>query len=150
MDPYWVSIAFIIIGALMLVAEYAAPKTYIAVPGAVLLALGIVLLFVPSWINEWWSVVILAVVLVLLLFAAVKFFQMLAPAEQPEALAVTMVGRKGTVLEEVVPEAATGTVQFDDCTKNATAAVRIPEGTQIIVVEDKGAHIVVEPADKAK
>jgi membrane protein implicated in regulation of membrane protease activity len=149
MDPFLVSVAFIVIGVLMLLAEYSAPKTYIAVPGAVLLALGIVIFIFPSWMDEWWSAIVLIIVLALLVFAAMKFFQMLAPSEQPEALAITMVGRRGAVVDEVVPNLTTGAIQFDDCTKNATATVRIPKGTQVVVIEDKGAHVVVEAADKA-
>jgi len=149
MESFWVAIMFVVAGVLMLLAEYVAPKTYIALPGVLMLALGIIFLIYPEGVGDWWSSAIMVAVLVLLVFAAMKFFQMLAPSEQNEAIvAVSTAGKRGTVLEDVMPNATAGKIQFDDGTKSATAAVRIPAGAQVVVIEDKGTHVVVAEAEK--
>lgn len=144
MDPIWLALAFTIVGILLLIAEYAAPKSYLVVPGAVLLVLGILTFIFPTWVDAWWSMIVLAIVLVLMLYAAIKFYQMLAPASQQEAMVLaSIVGKKGVVKEEIVPNETTGKISVEARTLNATADVKIPAGTQVIITEDKGSHVVV-------
>ena len=150
MDPLWLALAFIITGVLMLIVEYAAPKSYLVIPGIGMLVLGALVLVDPSLLDEWWSIIIFVVVLVLMLFAAIKFFQMLAPSERPEALAIiSKVGKIGTVTEDIIPNETTGKVKFDDCVKDATAATKIVAGVQVVVLEDNGTNVVVAETVKS-
>lgn len=149
MDPLWLALAFIVTGVLLLIVEYAAPKSYLVIPGIGMLVLGVLVFIDPSLLDEWWSIIIFAIVLILMLFAGIKFFQMLAPSEQTEALVVvSKVGKIGTVTEDIIPNETTGKVKFDDCIKNATAAAKISAGTQVVVLEDFGTNVVVAETGK--
>jgi len=150
MDPLWLALAFVITGVLMLIVEYAEPKSYLVIPGIGMLVLGALVLIDPSLLDEWWSIIIFVTVLILMLFAAIKFYQMLAPSEQTEALVVvSKVGKVGTVTDEILPNETTGEVRFDDCTKDATAFTKIAAGTQVVVLEDSGTNVVVEETGKS-
>ena len=150
MDPLWLALAFIITGVLMLIVEYAAPESYLVIPGIGMLVLGALVLVDPSLLDEWWSIIIFVIVLVLMLFAAIKFFQMLAPSEQTESLVVvSKAGKIGTVTEDIVPNETTGKVKFDGCVKDATAATKIAAGVQVVVLEDNGTNVVVAETRKS-
>lgn len=144
MDPFWIALAFVIAGVLMLLAEAAVPGSFIMVPGTVVIVLGLLWMLYPSWTLQWWSIIIALIILVPMIFVAIKLYQMLAPPAPPETtVASSLVGKTGVVLKEVVPNEISGKVRIEGQTWSAMAARRIAVGTPVIVAESRGVHVVV-------
>lgn len=79
-------------------------------------------------------------------FIAIKLYQKLAPPEPPTTtVGTSLIGKHGTVTVEVRPKAITGKVEVENQTWSATAGNVIPVGTDVVIVESRGVHIVVEP-----
>lgn len=149
MDSFWIALAFVIIGVLLLIAELAAPGSFIIVPGTVLMVLGIIWMINPNWTLEWWSIIVAIIVLIPMIFAAIKLYQMLAPPAPPEStVATSLIGKRGTVLKEVVPNEISGKVHIENQTWSATAQRSIAAGKPVIVVDSKGVHVVVAEVEK--
>ena len=144
MDPFWIAMAFVIAGILMIIAELAAPGTFIIVPGTVVLVLGLIWLINSDWVLAWWSIIVAIIVVIPMVFVAIKLYQKLAPPAPPETtVGSSLVGKKGTVLKEIVPNEISGKVRIDNDTWSATAESRIPVGKSIVVVESTGVHVKV-------
>jgi len=149
MDPFWLAMAFVIVGILMVIAEYFTPGTFIIVPGTVILVLGIIWLINPDWVLAWWSIIVAIVVVIPMVFVAIRLYQMLAPPAPPETtVASSLVGKRGSVLKEVVPNAISGKVRIDNDTWSATADGNIPIGAEVKVVESTGVHVKVAQIPK--
>jgi membrane protein implicated in regulation of membrane protease activity len=147
MDPFWIALAFIIVGILMIIAELATPGSFIIVPGTVVLVLGIIQ---PDWTLKWWSIIIAVIVLVPMIIASIKLYQMLAPPAPPETtVASSIIGRKGVVVSEIIPNTITGKVRLENNeTWSATAPMKIAVGVRVKVIESRGVHIVVAELEK--
>jgi len=145
MDPFLIALAFVIIGILMLIAEAVTPGSFIIVPGTVILVLGLLWMINPEWTLAWWSPIVAVIVLVPMVFASIKLYQMLAPPAPPETtVASSLIGKKGVVTKEIIPGDISGKVRVDNDIWSATADRRIPVGTNVIIKESKGVHVVVE------
>lgn len=145
MDPFLIALAFVIIGILMLIAEAVTPGSFIIVPGTVVLVLGLLWMVNPDWTLAWWSPIVAVIVLVPMIFASIKLYQMLAPPAPPETtVASSLIGKTGQVTKEIVPGDISGKVRVDNDIWSATSDKRIPAGTSVIVKESKGVHIVVD------
>lgn len=139
------ALAFVIIGILMLLAEAASPGSFILVPATVLLVLGGVGLIYPDWLLTWYAPVTAVVVLVPMLFVTFKMYQKLAPPAPPETtVASSLVGLKGVVEREVVPDSVRGKVRIANDTWSATSKTPIPVGKRVIVRASEGVHVKVE------
>jgi len=150
MDPFWIALAFIIVGILMIIAELAAPGSFIIVPGTVVLVLGIIWIIQPDWTLQWWSIIIAVIVLIPMIIASIKLYQMLAPPAPPETtVASSIIGRKGVVISEIIPNSITGKVRLENNeTWSATAPIKIAVGARVKVTESRGVHIVVAELEK--
>ena len=144
MDEFWIALAFVIAGVLMLLAEAASPGSFIMVPGSVVIVLGLIWMLFPSWTLQWWSIIIALIILIPMIFVAIKLYQKLAPPAPPETtVATSLIGKSGVVLKEVVPNEISGKVKIENQTWSATAAVRIAAGAPVTVIESRGVHVVV-------
>jgi membrane protein implicated in regulation of membrane protease activity len=149
MDPFWIALAFVIAGIIMIIAEYFVPGSFIIVPGTVVLVLGIIWLINDDWMLAWWSILVAIVVVIPMIFVSIKLYQKLAPPAPPETtVASSLIGKKGTVLKEIVPGGISGKVRIDNDTWSATADIKIPIGADIVVVESTGVHVKVAEAAK--
>jgi inner membrane protein len=146
---FLIALAFIIVGILMLIAEAAIPGSFIIVPGTVVLVLGLLWLINPAWTLEWWSIIVAVVVLIPMIFAAIKLYQMLAPPAPPETtVASSLVGRRGVVISEIIPNTITGKVRIENETWSATAPRKIAVGAPVEIVASRGVHIIVAELEK--
>jgi len=149
MDAFFIGLAFIIIGVVMLVLEAVVPGSFIMVPGTVMIVLGILWLIYPDWSSQWWSPILIVILIIPMIFASIKLYQMLAPPGPPETtVGSSLVGKTGIVTVEVVPDKITGKVRIDNDNWSATSYKRIPIGTAIIVVESSGVHVKVDEIKK--
>ncbi|MDD1770544.1 MAG: NfeD family protein [Methanomassiliicoccales archaeon] len=143
------SLAFIVIGVVMLLIEAAAPGNFILVPATVLIILGCLGLLIPDFLLSWWAPIAAAVVLIPTTFLTIRLYQRLAPPGPPETtVATSLIGKRGVVTVEVRPDDLKGKVRIEHDTWSAMANCTIPVGKQVIVTNSEGVHVVVEETEK--
>ncbi len=143
------SLAFIVIGVIMLLVEAAAPGNFMLVPATVLLILGSLGLIIPDFLMSWWAPIAAAIVLIPTTYLTIKLYQRLAPPGPPETtVATSLVGKEGVVTKEVTPNDLKGKVRIEHDTWSATANRDIPVGRHVIVRSSEGVHVVVEETGK--
>ena len=143
-----ISLAFIIVGVVLLVMEGAFPGTFLIVPGTVLLVLGFIGLLAPDLLLSWWAPLITAILLVPMTLITIKLYQRLAPPAPPETtVASSLLGKTGQVITEIQPGNLKGKVRIEHDTWSATSDRIIPEGARVVVRASEGVHVVVEERD---
>jgi membrane protein implicated in regulation of membrane protease activity len=145
-DESTIGLFLVVIAILMFILEATTPGFFIAIPGTVILILGIIGLAAPEMFFTWVSPVVALVISIPVTFVAIKLYQKLAPPEPPTTtVGTSLIGKRGMVLVEIKPKQITGKVEIENQTWSATAEKEIPVGTEIIIVESRGVHVVVEP-----
>ncbi|MDR0523601.1 MAG: NfeD family protein [Candidatus Methanoplasma sp.] len=147
MDSSLLPAICILIGLVLLIIEATTPGSFIVIPGAVLLAVGLVGQFVDGFMEDpvGLSVVALATAAVVTA-ATLKIYQLLAKPEPP-ATTVTesLVGRDGVVTSAVEPGSLRGKVRIGSEIWSATSDFRIEEGAGVTICEGSGVHVKVLP-----
>jgi membrane protein implicated in regulation of membrane protease activity len=139
------SIAFIVIGVLMLLAEAAMPGNFLLVPATVLLVLGALGFVFPDLLLSVWGPLLAVIVLAPSTYLTIKLYQKIAPPAPPETrVATSLVGTTGVITVEARPNSLKGKVQIDHETWSATAKCVIPVGTRVVVKSSEGVHVMVE------
>ena len=140
----WVGLIFVILGIVMLVAELGSPGFFIAVPGTVLIVLGIIGLAWEGFITTWWSPLVAILVGAPILIVSMKLYQKLAPPAPPETtVGASLIGRQGLVVKLVEPDNIRGKVRIGSEVWSATSSVPIHTGKRVVVVESEGVHVTV-------
>ena len=145
-----IGLAFIIIGILLFLVEATMPGFLVAVPGTVLIALGILMSF--DIVPDIWLLPIGLVVGLGSLYGTVKFYQTFAPPDTPSEMSIeSYVGKTGKVTKAVSPDTASGkgrvdrqgmrAITCDSC--NSDIAV----GTSVEVVSAEGITLTVKPKE---
>ena len=145
-----IGLAVIIIGILLFLVEATMPGFLVAVPGTVLIALGILMSF--DIVTGIWLLPIGLVVGLGSLYGTVKFYQTFATPDTPSEMSIeSYVGKTGKVTKAVSPDTASGKVRIereemraitcDSC--NSDIAV----GTSVEVVSAEGITLTVKPKD---
>jgi membrane protein implicated in regulation of membrane protease activity len=133
------------IGISLLYAEVRTPGLFFTTPGAVLITLGIIALFIPDAFASLLSVIIAAIVAFLTIVITLYVYLKLVPPEVPETTVATSIkGRTGVVTKEVLPDSISGKVKIGSQIWSATSSKSIPSGKKVKVVNSDGVHVVVE------
>ena len=141
-----IGLAFIIIGILLFLVEATMPGFLVAVPGTVLIALGILMSF-DILTGIWLLPVGLAVGLGSL-YGTVKFYQTFAPPDTPSEMSIeSFVGMIGKVTKAVTPDSMSGKVRVDREEMRATSDLEIAVGTSVEVVSAEGITLTVRPKE---
>ena len=139
------SIAFVVIGVLMLLAEAAMPGNFLLVPATVLLVLGALSFIFPDILSSVWGPLAAVIVLAPSTYLTIKLYQKIAPPAPPQTrVATSLVGTTGIITVEVRPDSLKGKVQIDHESWSATAQCIIPVGTRVLVKSSEGVHVMVE------
>jgi len=138
------SIALIVLGVLLLLAEISSPGTFLLVPGTVLIVLGFLGLAYPDLLLSIYSPIIAVLILVPMTYITIKLYQRLAPPAPPETtVATSLVGKVGIVTAEIKPNQITGKVRIEHDIWSATSDHIISKGTHVIVIASEGVHVKV-------
>lgn len=146
MEPTTIGVILIVAGVLMLVIEASAPGFFIAIPATVVLVLGIFGLVAPeemffSWVSPFIAVAVAVPMTVVSIF----LYQKLAPPETPTTtVGTSLIGRHGLVMETISPKNISGKVKIENQEWSATARMEIQCGEEVVVVESRGVHVIVE------
>ena len=145
-DESTIGLMLIVIGILMFITEAMAPGFFIAIPGTVLLCLGIIGVIAPDIFFTWVSPVVALVISIPTTVLAIKLYQKLAPPEPPTTtVGTSLIGKHATVTVAIKPKQITGKVQVEHQLWSATSRSEIPVGTDVVIVESRGVHVIVEP-----
>lgn len=143
-----ISLTFIVLGVLMLLAELMNPGIFIIVPGTVLIILGFIGLAFPAFLLSIYSPLLAVAILVPMTYVTIKLYQKLAPPAPPETIVATsLIGREGIVTSEVRPNSLTGKVRIEHDNWSATSDKIIPEGRKVVVKASEGVHVIVEESN---
>jgi len=145
-----IGLAFIIIGILLFLVEATMPGFLVAVPGTVLIALGILMSF--DIVSGIWLLPIGLVVGLGSLYGTVKFYQTFAPPDTPSEMSIeSYVGKTGKVPTAVSPDTASGKVRIDREEMRAITCDScnsdIAVGTSVEVMSAEGITLTVKPKE---
>ena len=145
-----IGLAFIIIGILLFLVEATMPGFLVAVPGTVLIALGILMSF--DIVTGIWLLPIGLVVGLGSLYGTVKFYQTFATPDTPSEQSIEFyVGMTGEVTKAVSPDTASGKVRVDRQEMRAITCDScnsdIAVGTSVEVVSAEGITLTVKPKE---
>lgn len=133
----------IIIGIGLLTAEAMHPGFFVAVPGTVLLVMGVVFIMLPEVFDQW-SPVIMVITALLASIATIMLYRRIAPGHKPLSTSMdTLTGKKGVVVTDIEPGSISGKVKIDNQIWSATSESAIPEGIEVEVISSKGVHVKV-------
>ena len=145
-----IGLAFIIIGILLFLVEATMPGFLVAVPGTVLIALGILMSF--EIVTGIWLLPIGLVVGLGSLYGTVKFYQTFATPDTPSEMSIeSYVGKTGKVTKAVSPDTASGKVRVEREEMRAITCNScnsdIAVGTSVEVVSAEGITLTVKPKE---
>jgi len=141
---FGISLAFVVLGVILLIAELSSPGAFLLVPGTVLIIMGFIGMIAPDILFSLYSPIIALAVLVPLTLVTIKLYQKLAPPGPPETtVATSLVGKEGAVTKDVVPGNLSGKVKIMNDSWSATADHPIMKGAKVVVVKSEGVHVTV-------
>ncbi len=141
-----IGILLIVAGIALIIIEAVEPGFFIAIPGAVLIVVGIIQSVYPEFLVSIYTPIIVAVVVLILTFGSLKFYQKISPPSKPTTtMSSSLEGRVGKVIKAIKPDEITGKVKIENQMWSATSEEEvIEEGKKVIVVEGKGVHLLVK------
>jgi membrane protein implicated in regulation of membrane protease activity len=143
----WVmGLSFAIAGAVLLILEAALPGFFIAIPGTVLVVLGVFGMVFPELFFSWISPLLALVVAIPATILTMMFYKRFAEPEPPATtVGDSLIGRTGLVIKDTIPHHPTrGKVKVGSQVWSATSTTRIARGKMVKVVGSEGVHIIVE------
>ena len=141
------ALAFIIVGILLFVVELFQPGFLVAVPGTVLIALGLLMSFDNALgLSPMALLVIGLVVGIGSLYGTMRMYQSLAPPDTPSEMSIeNSIGKSGIVTRNVVANEMSGKAKVGREEFRATAERDIAKGTQVKVTNAEGITLTVIP-----
>ena len=140
-----IGLAFIIIGILLFLVEATMPGFLVAVPGTVLIALGILMSF--DIVTGIWLLPIGLVVGLGSLYGTVKFYQTFATPDTPSEMSIeSFVGMSGKVTKAITPDSV-GKVRVAREEMRAISESDLSVGISVKVVSAEGITLTVEPKE---
>ncbi len=141
---FWLGMALVIIGLILLIGEVHIPGFFIAIPGTILLILGLAIMIMGNVDIVTASILIIISAIGSSLFT-LWFYRKLGEPELPSTTTPDQfVGKTGIVTKEIEPGTLKGKVRIDHQIWSATADKKIEEGKKVIVKKAEGVHLVVE------
>jgi inner membrane protein len=137
---------FILAGAVLLLVEIHSPGFFAAVPGTVLLFMGILLLIGVDIFSTGWGILIGVVIAICAGLVTVWAYGKMTTDESPMTISRdSVIGKEGRVKIPVDTTTLSGKVIIGSTEWSARSkGSAIPEGKLVKVVDSEGVHIVVE------
>ena len=137
-----IGLAFIIIGILLFLVEATMPGFLVAVPGTVLIALGILMSF--DIVTGIWLLPVGLAVGLGSLYGTVKFYQTFATPDTPSEKSIeSFVGMSGKVTKAISPDTF-GKVRVDREEMRAISESDLSVGISVEVVSAEGITLTVK------
>ncbi|MCX6693350.1 MAG: NfeD family protein [Methanomicrobiales archaeon] len=136
----------IVLGTALLVIEAFNPGFFAAVPGTVMIILGVLLLLGVDIFSSVWGVVVGVVIAIAAAAFTIWLYSRITPDGSPVTISRdSLVGLEGRVLKETDPDTIAGKVMIAGQEWSArSASDHIAKGKLVKVVRSEGVHIIVE------
>ncbi|WP_298665512.1 NfeD family protein [uncultured Methanofollis sp.] len=136
----------IVLGALLLVIEATNPGFFVAVPGTVMIILGVLFVLGVDVFGSTLGVVVGVVTALITAAVTVWLYSQITPQEKPTTISRdSVVGLEGRVVRAVDPDSIGGKVLIagtEWSAKSVSGPLR--EGARVVVVRSEGVHVVVD------
>ncbi len=144
MGMFLLGITLVIIGLILLIWEVHMPGFFIAVPGTIMIVLGVCMMFMENLDVLLTSILIVISAIFASIFTLL-FYRHLGKPQPPETTTVEkLVGKMGVVVKKIEPNSIKGKVKIDGEVWSATAGKEIDVGKKVIVVGGEGVHLYVK------
>lgn len=145
MEWEWqIGLIFVIVGVILFIVEVASPGFFVAIPASVLIILGALGMVLDGFFLSMWSPIVAIGVTVPAFLGTMYAYKRLAPPQPPTTtVGRSLVGKRGIVDTDIIPNTIKGKVRIDNQTWSATSDHYIPKDTLVEVVESKGVHVIV-------
>jgi membrane protein implicated in regulation of membrane protease activity len=137
----------IVVGTLFLVVEALNPGFFIAVPGTVLIILGILLVLGVDVFSTPFGLIVAVILTVAASIVTIWIYKRINPdTKSPTTVSRdSLVGMEGMVLVKVIPDSLSGKVRVAGQDWSARSEEEIiPVGSKVRVIKSEGVHIVVK------
>jgi Membrane-bound serine protease (ClpP class) len=150
MQPFTIGLTMAIIGVILLIIEISEPGFFIAIPGTILIFIGIITMAFPGIFWTVWTPIIAIVISIPATGGTLLMYKKIAPpAKSPITLSRdSLINKKGIVIKKIVPNTMDGKVKIENQTWSAVSEGEIEKGEKIIVKDAKGVHVIVEKEEK--
>jgi membrane protein implicated in regulation of membrane protease activity len=141
----------IIIGTVFLVVETTSPGFFIAVPGTVLIILGVLFVLGVDVFSSPAGIILAVLITLAASLVTIWIYRRINPDEaSPTTISRdSLLGREGIVTKKVIPDSLSGKVQVAGQEWSAKSETgEIATGVRVRVVRSEGVHIVVEEVGK--
>lgn len=145
MEWEWqIGLIFVIVGVILFIVEVASPGFFVAIPASVLIILGALGMILDGFFLSMWSPIVAIGVTVPAFLGTMYAYKRLAPPQPPTTtVGRSLVGKRGIVDTDIIPNTIKGKVRIENQTWSATSDHYIPKETLVQVVESKGVHVIV-------
>jgi membrane protein implicated in regulation of membrane protease activity len=148
MDSWMMGLIIMIIGLILLGIEVATPgQTFMAIPGTVAVALGIISMMLGPWLfSQFWYAPVIALLIALPVTGVTVWgYKKLSKGHPPTTVVGdSLIGRQGIVTVAIQPDNIKGKVKIGNESWSASAEQEMPVGTRVEVVSSEGVHVQVE------
>ena len=136
----------ILLGTALLLIEAFSPGFFAAVPGTVMILLGVLLLLGIDIFGSAWGVVIGVVIAMVTAGVTIWLYSRITPDGSPVTISRdSLVGKEGIVLHSTDPDTLSGKVRVAGQDWSARSpSGPIATGKRIRVVRSEGVHVIVE------
>jgi membrane-bound ClpP family serine protease len=137
---------FILVGVILLIVEIHNPGFFAAVPGTVLIFMGLLLLIGVDIFSTGWGIALGILIAIGAALVTVWVYGRMTTDENPTTISRdSLVGKEGRVKVPVDATTLSGKVVIGSTEWSARSQnSQIPEGQKVRVVSSEGVHIVVE------
>lgn len=146
MEWEWqIGLIFVIVGVILFIVEVASPGFFVAIPATVLIILGALGMVVDDFFLGIWSPIVAIAVTVPAFLGTMYAYKRLAPPQPPTTtVGRSLVGKRGIVDTDIIPNTIKGKVRIENQTWSATSDHYIPKDTLVEVVQSRGVHVIVK------
>ena len=145
------AVVLMVVGVALFALELFHPGALLLIPGSVLLAGGILYLFLPSLLlNSWLGIVVVTAAAVAAALIEIPYYRHVSPGHPPmTTMPMTLVGKEGIVVVDVIPNTLRGKVRVGSEIWSANSSIPISAGTPVRIVSGEGVSIKVVPIASA-
>jgi inner membrane protein len=143
-----IGIVITIVGIALLGFELVHPGALLFIPGSVLLVAGFLYLFFPVELFGPIGPIAILVAAGVATLIELYYYRWVAPTHRPmSTTAGGLVGDEAVVVAAIIPDTLKGKVRIRSEIWSARAAVPIPVGARVRVVQGEGVSLAVEPIE---
>ena len=145
------AVVLMVVGVALFALELFHPGALLLIPGSVLLAGGLLYLFLPSLLlNSWVGIVVVTAAAVAGALIEIPYYRHVSPGHPPmTTMPMTLVGKEGIVVVDVIPNTLRGKVRVGSEIWSANSSIPISAGTPVRIVSGEGVSIKVVPIASA-